>query len=100
MIKEERLEAIIFDLGGVILNLNYQLTIEAFKSLGIEDFDKMYSQAKQNDLFDRFEIGQISSQYFINSLLPFLPNGTSPNKVVNAWNAMILDFPQERLRLI
>ncbi len=100
MIKEENLEAIIFDLGGVILNLNYQLTIEAFKSLGIEDFDKMYSQAKQNDLFDRFEIGQISSQYFINSLLPFLPNGTSPNKVVNAWNAMILDFPQERLRLI
>lgn len=100
MIKKEGLEAIIFDLGGVILNLNYQLTIDAFKALGIVDFDNMYTQAKQNDLFDRFETGQISSQHFINSLLPYLQNGTNPNKVVQAWNAMILDFPIQRLELL
>lgn len=100
MFKENKIDAIIFDLGGVILNLNYQLTIDAFRSLGIEDFDKMYTQAKQNDLFDRFEMGQISSQHFINSLLPFLPKSTSPNHVVKAWNAMILDFPIERLNLL
>ncbi len=89
--------AIIFDLGGVILNLDYNKTIEAFKSLGLDDFDKMYTQAKQSDLFDRFEKGQISSQHFINSLLPFLPKNVTPNQVVHAWNAMILDFPVERL---
>jgi glucose-1-phosphatase len=100
MINKNNLEAIIFDLGGVILNLDYQLTINAFKSLGIDDFEAMYTQAKQNDLFDRFETGQISSQHFINSLLPYLPNGTSPNHVVKAWNAMILDFPLERLNFI
>ena len=93
-------DTIIFDLGGVIINLDYQLTIEAFKKLGLENFEEMYTQAKQNNLFDDYETGKISSQHFINSLLPFLPSGTSANKVVHAWNAMILDFPKERLALL
>ena len=100
MINENKLEAIIFDLGGVILNLDYQLTIDAFKNIGIDDFDRMYTKAKQHDLFDKYETGKISSQHFINSLLPFLPKGTSPNKVVQSWNAMILDFPLHRLNLL
>ena len=93
-------DAIIFDLGGVIINLDYQLTIDAFKNLGLANFDEMYTQAKQSNLFDDFETGKISSQHFINSLLPYLPNGVSANKVVHAWNAMILDFPKERLELL
>lgn len=98
--EQNSFDAIIFDLGGVIINLDYQLTIEAFKKLGIENFEEMYTQAKQNNLFDDFETGKISSQHFINSLLPFLPSGTSANKVVHAWNAMILDFPSKRLELL
>lgn len=98
--NEKSFDAIIFDLGGVILNLNYQLTIDAFKQLGLENFDQIYTQAQQSDLFDNFEVGKISAQHFINSLLPLLPAGTSANKVVHAWNALILDFPKERLELL
>jgi HAD superfamily hydrolase (TIGR01509 family) len=93
-------KSIIFDLGGVILNLDYSLTIKMFKELGITDFDAMYSQASQQGLFDELETGKISTQAFVNSLLPYLPPGVSPNKVVHAWNAMILDFPIERLKLL
>ncbi len=98
--EQNSFDAIIFDLGGVIINLDYQLTIEAFKKLGIENFEEMYTQAKQNNLFEDYETGKISSQHFINSLLPYLPSGTSANKVVHAWNAMILDFPSKRLELL
>ena len=98
--EKNSFDAIIFDLGGVIINLDYQLTIDAFKNLGLANFDEMYTQAKQSNLFDDFETGKISSQHFINSLLPYLPNGVSANKVVHAWNAMILDFPKERLDLL
>lgn len=93
-------EAIVFDLGGVLIDLDYQLTIDAFKKLGISDFDKMYSQAAQNNLFDDFETGQISAQRFINTLLPYLSQGTTPNKVVQAWNAMILSVPPEKIELL
>lgn len=91
---------VIFDLGGVILNLDYQRTIDAFKKLGLKNFEKIYTQANQSNLFDDYETGKISSQHFINLLLPHLPQGTSPNKVVHAWNAMILDFPIQRLELL
>ena len=94
------IDAIIFDLGGVIINLDYQRTIDAFKSLGMSNFEEVYTQAQQSNLFDEYETGKISSQHFINQLLPFLPAGTSPNKVVHAWNEMILDFPLERLELL
>lgn len=90
-------KAIIFDLGGVLINLDYQLTSKAFVDLGLTDFDATYSQLQQTDLFDRFETGDISSFHFINRLLDQLPQGTSGNKVVHAWNAMILDFPADRL---
>lgn len=89
--------AIIFDLGGVILNLDYEKTAIAFKNLGLTDFDTVYSQLAQNELFDQFETGKISTFYFVNRILDKLPQGCTANQVVHAWNAMILDFPAERL---
>jgi FMN phosphatase YigB (HAD superfamily) len=97
---DESIENIIFDLGGVILHIDYQLTEKAFKSLGLQDFSKMYTQAAQTGLFDNYEKGYCSTPYFINTLLDFLPPNTSANKVVAAWNAMILDFPVQNLELL
>ncbi|MBI1836987.1 MAG: HAD-IA family hydrolase [Flavobacteriia bacterium] len=97
---EEEIEAIIFDLGGVIINLDYSLTTKAFQDLGLKNFEEIYAQANQSTLFDDFETGKISAQHFVNLLLPYLPIGISANKVVHAWNAMILDFPVERLELL
>lgn len=93
-------EAIIFDLGGVLLNLDYDLTEKAFISLGMANFGESYSQLQQVNLFDRYEIGEISSFHFVNRLLDLLPPGTTANQVVHAWEAMILDFPAERLRFL
>jgi putative hydrolase of the HAD superfamily len=91
---------VIFDLGGVILNLDYSKTRTAFEALGLKNFDAIYSQANQSGLFDDFETGACSTPYFINHLLDFLPAGTTPNQVVAAWNAMILDFPIPQLELL
>ncbi len=97
---DSNIDAIIFDFGGVLINIDYGATITAFKNLGIKDFDQMYSQAAQSNLFDELEIGQISPQRFINGILEYLPKGTSPNQVVHAWNAMLLDVPEERIKLL
>lgn len=93
----QQYDAVIFDLGGVIINLDYQKTIDSFSSLGISDFDLLYSQAAQSNLFDRYETGMVSTFHFINRLLDLMPEGCTPNQVVHAWNAMILNIPKERL---
>lgn len=97
---DEKIEAIIFDFGGVVINIDYDATIQAFKDLGIDNFDELYSQAAQSDLFNSIETGKISPQHFINGLLQLLPSGTSPNAVAKAWNAMILDIPSDRIELL
>ena len=57
-------KAIISDLGGVILNIDYEKTINAFKKLGIPNFNDLYTQAKQNHVFDNLETGKITPAEF------------------------------------
>ena len=91
---------IIFDFGGVILNLNYQLTIDAFQTLGIKNFDKSYSQLNQTNLFDQLERGEISPAIFRDGLRNVFENDVSDDELDNAWNAMLLDLPSERLKIL
>jgi putative hydrolase of the HAD superfamily len=94
------IELILFDLGGVLIDIDYQATENAFVQLGTVDFQEAYTQFQQNQLFDSFETGQISAQHFINKLLDKTRKGTSPNEVVHAWNAMILSFPEKKVQLL
>ena len=93
-------ELILFDLGGVLIDIDYQATEHAFIELGVTDFQHHYTQFNQDRLFDLFETGRISAQHFINKLLPIVKRGTSPNQIVHAWNAMILSFPKNKVNLL
>jgi len=91
---------IIFDLGGVILNLDYQLTIRAFEELGIPDFVASYSQRNQSALFDGFERGEIEPARFRDSFRRELNCDCTDHQLDFAWNAMLLDLPSERVALL
>jgi putative hydrolase of the HAD superfamily len=93
-------KAILFDLGGVLIDIDYQATERAFINLGVQDFAARYTQFTQEDLFDLFETGQISPQHFINKLLPITTPGTSPNQVYAAWNEMLGQFPLDKIEFL
>lgn len=97
---EKNIKNIIFDLGGVILNIDYNLTSEAFKKLGLSDFDEKYSQAKQNHLFDDLETGKKSDSEFYDLLKSYFSSDVSTAEMETAWNAMLLDLPAERINLL
>lgn len=91
---------IIFDLGGVIINIDYQKTIDAFIDLGIEDFAAKYTQAQQIHFFDDFEIGKISEDEFYNNIRSLTEKDISNQDIENAWNAMLINIPLRRLQIL
>jgi putative hydrolase of the HAD superfamily len=91
---------IIFDFGGVILNIDYRLTEKAFAKLGLRDFDKIYSQATQKALFDTLETGGISPEEFRKEIRKYINKDTTDHQIDEAWDAMLLDLPEERIRLL
>ncbi len=91
---------IIFDLGGVLLNIDYQRTIEAFKDLGIQYFDGLFTQASQIGLFDSLDRGDISPETFRNELRKITELPLTDQQIDSAWNAMLLDMPGKRLAML
>jgi len=98
-INHIELDAIIFDLGGVILNIDYQLTINAFEKLGFKNFNAQYSKMQQSGLFDNLEKGLITEKEFVSEIKKEIESASSDD-IINAWNALILDFPPIRLELL
>lgn len=91
---------VIFDLGGVILNIDYNLSVDAFKKLGLNNFAEHFSQASQKHLFDLYEKGMISSAEFRDAIKQELSADVSTAQIDAAWNALLLDLPKERLSVL
>ena len=94
------IKSIIFDLGGVILNLDYSKTVDEFKKIGVLHFKELYSQKKQTLVFDDFEKGKIQPEEFISSLKSSENLKIKEIDFINAWNAMLLEIPIEKLEFI
>ncbi|MBS1636343.1 MAG: HAD family phosphatase [Bacteroidetes bacterium] len=92
---------IIFDLGGVIINLDTPRTLHEFNKLSASvAFESIYTQLNQTPLFDDFDKGHISEHDFFETLQKELQSHTPVHKLVDAWNAMLLDFPIHRLNML
>lgn len=91
---------IILDLGGVILNIDYKKTEQAFIELGIADFAQRYSQLQQTDIFDRLETGKLDRAGFIQSIQEIAGKPLQEQQIIDAWNAMLLDLPLRRLQIL
>ncbi len=95
-----QIKNIIFDLGGVIINLDIPKTISEFNKLSNQPFESIYNQLQQTPVFDSFDKGQITEKDFFVELKKALRNDVTDEELLFAWNAMLLDFPKHRLELL
>lgn len=95
-------DAVIFDLGGVVLELDYGQTISRLSALGGRDASELYGSEQQVETFDRFERGELSAPEFRSWLrheLSFAPSVTD-EQMDDAWNAILGRVPEAHLRLL
>ncbi|KAI8609235.1 HAD-superfamily hydrolase, subfamily IA, variant 3 [Chytriomyces sp. MP71] len=98
------IKTIIFDLGGVILNIDYDLTSRAFaNTFGIADFSSVFSQRSQSAFMDAFETKRMTAAEFCNHIRSLFPEETAAAtdaKIVDCWNAMLLDIQSNRIEAL
>lgn len=87
---------IIFDFGGVLLNLDFKRTENAFVELGVTDFSERYSQFAADDLFKNLETGDVPAYRFYEAIQKLVP-GATDEAIEKAWNAMLLTFRKETI---
>jgi glucose-1-phosphatase len=94
------IQNIIFDLGGVILNINAQLTFDAFKKLGWNGSLGEEMTSKSKELFHNLEKGNTSPQAFHDHFRELTGRDSGDKEIDEAWTAMILDIPSDRIQYL
>jgi putative hydrolase of the HAD superfamily len=97
---QQTYDTILLDLGGVLIDVDYEATARGFRSLGHPDFERLYSKAQQDHLFDGFETGVLSSAEFRDRLRALLDPELTDAVIDANWNAMLGSIPPARLELV
>lgn len=96
----QEIDAIIFDFGGVLFDIDYDAPVRAFAELGLDNFKSLYTQAAQNPLFDLLETGKISDADFYEALRKHFHSDLSDERLEDAWNSILTGIPKERIAMI
>lgn len=91
---------LIFDLGGVIINISAKNTIDQFAALSNKDPSRIENILTESGFMLEYELGLISDTSFRDSIRASL-GIDSPDKIIDAaWNAMLLEIPLKRIALL
>src|SRR3954470_23450788 len=93
----QTLKNIIFDLGGVLLNIDFKETEMAFAALGIGNFNAYYTLQSATPLFENLETGKITPEAFYEAFRTLVKTSLTDEQIRQAWNALLLGFPPERI---
>lgn len=95
----QKIQNIIFDLGGVLLNIDFHLSEKAFEQLGVENFNAFFNQFHSNELFKKLETG-MDVDLFYDEFRLATRTTLSNDQIKDAWNALLLNFREESIKTL
>jgi len=97
---KKNIKNIIFDYGNVIINLDIEATYRAFEKIGAVKFDDSWRKIMDEQVFKKYERGDISSPNFRNILRSSFTKPVSDTEIDWAWNQLLKDMPSSRIELL
>lgn len=89
---------IIFDFGCVLVELDKQRCVEAFRSIGAESISAYVDECRQEDLFHDLETGKTDIAAFCDEVRRQAPACKADNdSICRAWNSLLGGIPRRRL---
>lgn len=90
-------ENLLFDLGGVIMDIDRNRCVEAFRRLGWADVDMYLGEYGQIGAFGDLEKGLITPARFFDAVRAHIPGCVTDGMITDAFNAFLIGIPVERL---
>ena len=97
---DSKIKNVIFDLGGVLINLDFDNCLNAFRKAGFQDIEKQACQFRGKGFFSQFELGEISPEEFRKAIRKEVSEALSDHEIDDMWNLMLLNIPREKLDLL
>ncbi len=97
---DSKIKNVIFDLGGVLINLDFDSCLNAFRTAGFTNIEEQVRQMQGNGVFSRFELGEISPEEFRDAIRKEADESLTDRKIDDMWNLMLLNIPREKLDLL
>lgn len=91
---------LLFDLGGVIIDIERQRCVDAFKALGLENAESYFGDYAQTGIFMAIEDGSINVDEFHAALHEKLPAGVTDYQIDTAFQKFIVGIPAHRLKAL
>lgn len=96
----QKFKALIFDIGNVILEIDYTIPLQEFQKLARVDYTEIMAYNRQHRIFDLFETGKISEAEFHQHLKGLLKPGVTDEEIIKAWNSILVHYPLEKFELL
>lgn len=98
--QSSKIKNIIFDLGGVLLNINPLLSLLEFEKISGISRDALMVKFANEKIFEKFETGSLNPAQFRNELCRILSTNVNDADIDKAWNILLLDFPLARVEML
>ena len=100
MIDFDKISTLIFDFGGVLINLNRKKALVEFEKIGLLDTAKLLDNFLPVDIFMQLEIGELSEYEFLEKLTARSTQSPTKEQVKAAFLTFLQDIPTQKLDLL
>ncbi len=97
---DSQIQNIIFDWGGVLLNLDMERCLTAFETAGAKDIRSFLTGTNEAAFFKEYECGLISTAQFRDEVRRYIGRDIADEGIDRMWNSMLGDIPTEKLTLL
>ena len=97
---DKKIRNIVFDLGGVLVDLDFKAAINGLQKAGFANVKEQLQAFDREGIFQKFELGEMSADEFRSAIRENSTVSLTDEEVDALWNAMLLEVPREKLELI
>ena len=98
--EASKIRHIIFDLGGVLLNINPLLSLNELTKISGLGKQALIDRFTESRIFEKFDTGQYDTAQFRSELCRIIGKNVADNEIDRMWNALLLDFPPQRVKML